>query len=853
MLPHNQTPPRSRPLRPWRTAMLGVAAIMWVSISPAMADRRVALVIGNSDYLDVPALENPRNDAEDVAAALKRLGFETVLSLDADRDAMGKALEEFAGKVEGADVALFYYAGHAMQHQGVNYLMPTDANLTSAAGLRRMTKLNDIVSDVRRAKALRIMVIDACRDNPLTEKLEATQTAAAGATRSAGLAKISRTMAKSATASAEPLNRGGDIIVYAAEAGRTAADGAGRNSPFSGAFVKYVETEGQEVVSLMRRITTSVQEETKGEQRPELSLAVPFEFYFKPGPPQPPPTVLQLIPTAKPHEVGAIETQIEAILRTIADNDRDQVRRELMVFLSDIVARSGLKPDQIAAELPKAFARLTQMRKQIEEYRRLTENEPEIAPFVEIAAAAVASGRRPDMRAADQALAQAQARYDEAERQRADALERTRANRAALSVQRANIAETEYRSRDAANYYLAAAKDTPASDPQTAARRYALAGGALFAHGDNFFVNDSLRESIRINEAEALPRFDKVIATDDDQKKIITGSKAIVLAAIADAQTKLGSRMSGIEGTRMMVEARRIYAQALKSIEIDDFPALAMDILDRRASRDIEFGRRMVKDRGRDHFSGAVSTRRVVLKIQSAHDAYKEELGRARNNLAFALVEWSRRTDGEEGDRQIDEAIDLLQQALEVLEKQPNESNKMIGRANLAQALGLRAARKQGADAQADVDRAHEMFVALDKDLDKDKEPRLWSTVKRFEAEFLRIVGEKAADPQESFAAFKASFETYQKSLVFISRETAPNDWAMVCAEMGYTAVAVLPQLDRNNQVSFARTAIQLFDAARPYFVAGGFGQDLQKLDEGAKTAKLVIDPADAPSAPAKN
>jgi uncharacterized caspase-like protein len=101
-----------------------------------------------------------------VAAALKRLGFETTVGLDADRAAMEKAIEAFATAVEGADVAVFYYAGHGMQHQGVNYLMPIDANLQSAAGLRRLTRLNDIVADVKRARTLRIMILDACRDNP---------------------------------------------------------------------------------------------------------------------------------------------------------------------------------------------------------------------------------------------------------------------------------------------------------------------------------------------------------------------------------------------------------------------------------------------------------------------------------------------------------------------------------------------------------------------------------------------------------------------------------------------------------------------------------------------------------------
>ena len=122
------------------------------------------------------------------------------------------------------------------------------------------------------------------------------------------MAKLSRT-AGSNDAGGAPARSGGDIVVYAAEAGNTASDGVGRNSPFSAAFVRHVETEGQEVVALARRVALSVQQETNGAQRPELSLSVPFEFYFKPGPPQPPPTVRQLLPDAKPHEIGAVEVR----------------------------------------------------------------------------------------------------------------------------------------------------------------------------------------------------------------------------------------------------------------------------------------------------------------------------------------------------------------------------------------------------------------------------------------------------------------------------------------------------------------------------------------------------------------
>jgi uncharacterized caspase-like protein len=821
---------------------LAATIALWAGLAPALAEKRVALVIGNSAYRDVPALANPRNDAEDVAAALKRLGFETTVGLDADRAAMERAIEAFATAVEGADVALFYYAGHGMQHQGVNYLMPTDANLQNAAGLRRLTKLNDVVADVKRARTLRIMVLDACRDNPLVDVLENSPSAVASrGVRSVGLAKLSRTAGSGDPGAAAP-SRGGDIIVYAAESGHTAADGVGRNSPFSAAFVRNVETEGQEVVALVRRVALSVQQETNGGQRPELSLAVPFEFYFKPGPPQPPPTVLQLLPNAKPHEVGAIESQANAIVNAASEQDRAQIRRELMALMSEMASRSGLKPDQLATELPNAFSRLAKTRK------------PGIAPFVEIAAAAVASGRRPDLQAADQALAQAQSRYDEAIRARTQALERTRSNRAHLYEQRGNIAETEYRSKEAAEFYLAAAKDTPAADLESTARRFALAGATLFVHGNNFFANDTLREAIRVMESEALRRYEQIVPGSDEQRRLLAASTAIVLANIADAQTSLGGRLPGYDGAKMMVDARATYRKALDRIKVEEFPDLAMDILNRRSQRDLEFGRRIVKDRGRGHFAEAVKTMRLILSIQDGKPAYKDELGRTRNNLANALKELSKRTDGEEGDRLIDEAIELFRQSVTVLEQLPDKNNVLIARSNVAHALGVRAERKTGLAGAQDIDAALEMYEKIGRDLDKEKNPRLWAAVKQNEAELLRLVGQRQTDPARALVALKTSFELYQKLLTVIAKDTAPNHWALICAEMGHTLVAALPLLDENDRRRMSAHAVAAFETAQRYFIAGGFGQDLDKLDGALKTASAAANPTAPPSPqPGKN
>jgi len=835
---------------------LGVLFALWIGLVPALAEKRVALVIGNSDYVDVPPLANPRNDAADIGKVLERLGFETIVVLDADREALIKATEDFGAKIDGADVALFYYAGHAMQHQGVNYLMPTDASLRSAAGLRRMTKLNDVISDVRRAKAMRILIIDACRDNPMVEKLD--QPAAGAnpqvASRSAGLAKVSTRSMAGAGASDQPQNRGGDIVVYAAEAGRTASDGAGRNSPFSGALLRHIDTEGQEIVSLMRRVTTAVQQETNGEQRPELSIAVPFEFYFKPGPPQPPPTIQQLLPKAKSHEVAEIQSAIDAIVNRAPEQQREQVRRELMVMVSNIAERSGLRPDQIVNELPRAYQLLAQTRKEIEEFRRLMESEPEIAPFIELAAAAVASGRRQDTRAAAEALAQARARYNEAIRVRAEGLERARANRAAVAEQEGRIADIEYRSKDAAAHYLAAAEDTPPSDLESAARRYAMAGGALYLNGDRFFANDDLRESIRLLSQEALPRFERVKSANEDERLANGARIAITLANLADAQTKLGGRTPGIDGARMMVDARQTYGKALATIKVEDYTSIFMDILDRRAQRDIEFGRRIPTDRGRRHFEEAAKATRVILSIQSKYDSYKEELGRTRNNLAYILMGLSRRTDGDDGDKQIDEAIGLLQDSLRVLETQPDKININIARTNLAYSLMLRAERRPGMERASDLMQARDFFRLVNSEVTRDTHPRLWATLKRWEAEYLRLLGEREKDPSRSFASLKSSFEMFQGTLAVISRETAPNDWALVCAEMGYTIVAALPLLDENNRKQFARNAVGLFRNARTIFASGGFYQDIAKLDVANKTAVEATGEDAAPkSAPSRN
>jgi uncharacterized caspase-like protein len=241
----------------------GLATLAWVPA--AFAEKRVALVIGNGAYVNAVQLPNPRNDAEDVAAALKREGFETIVGVDLDQAKMQDAAIDFARAARGADVAVFYYSGHAMQFAGVNYLMPVDAKLTDEADLRRLARVDDILADLQQAKNLRILVLDACRDNPFADQLKRSIGLSRGASASRGLARIDTPE--------------GMIVAFSTQRDRTADDGTGRNSPYTTAFLKHIE-EQDEIGRVFRRISTDVYEATEHRQLPELSLSMIGEYYL---------------------------------------------------------------------------------------------------------------------------------------------------------------------------------------------------------------------------------------------------------------------------------------------------------------------------------------------------------------------------------------------------------------------------------------------------------------------------------------------------------------------------------------------------------------------------------------------
>ncbi|WP_338306435.1 caspase family protein [Bradyrhizobium sp. TM233] len=235
----------------------------WLYPDSASADTRVALVIGNGAYASTAQLPNPSHDAEDVAASLRRSGFEVIQGIDLRQADMQDLTIRFARAASRADVAIFYYSGHAMQYNGVNYLMPVDATLTDEADLKRFVRVDDIVNDLQQAKNLRILVLDSCRDNPLAETLKRSATRAASIGR--GLSKVEAPR--------------GTIVSFSTQSGQTAADGVGRNSPYTAAFLKHIE-EPQEIGDVFRDISSDVYDASGKTQLPELSLSIIGKFYL---------------------------------------------------------------------------------------------------------------------------------------------------------------------------------------------------------------------------------------------------------------------------------------------------------------------------------------------------------------------------------------------------------------------------------------------------------------------------------------------------------------------------------------------------------------------------------------------
>jgi uncharacterized caspase-like protein len=238
-------------------------------VAPAAAEKRVALVVGNSAYAHAAVLPNPVNDASDMAAALTQVGFEVILGLDLNKSAFDAKVRDFARALDRADVAVFFYAGHGLQASNRNYLVPVDARLQVERDLDFEAISVDFVlkqMELEREGKTNVVFLDACRDNPLARNLArsmGTRSAAVGQ----GLAQVQTGV--------------GTFIAYSTQPGNVAVDGQGRNSPFTAALARGVRESGRNLTSVMIDVRKDVLAVTGGKQVPWDHSALTGDFYFQ--------------------------------------------------------------------------------------------------------------------------------------------------------------------------------------------------------------------------------------------------------------------------------------------------------------------------------------------------------------------------------------------------------------------------------------------------------------------------------------------------------------------------------------------------------------------------------------------
>jgi len=229
-----------------------------VNLIPSTAGgKRTALVIGNSSY-KFGVLDNPANDAQDMARVLKLAGFDVTQVINANREKIDTAVSQFSQKL-GGGVALFYYAGHAVQVDGHNYMIPIGEDIDSQAKVKyRGVDIDQVLSEMGMARSgLNIVVLDACRDNPLPKESRSA---------SRGLARVK--------------SPSGTLIAFSTSPGETASDGEGRNGTYTKYFLHYMKVPDLPIESVLKGVSRSVKKATNNKQQPWVETSFDGEFSF---------------------------------------------------------------------------------------------------------------------------------------------------------------------------------------------------------------------------------------------------------------------------------------------------------------------------------------------------------------------------------------------------------------------------------------------------------------------------------------------------------------------------------------------------------------------------------------------
>lgn len=264
----------------------------------SVADSRIALVVGNQSYAQAP-LANPVQDATAIGGALESMGYKTTVLKDASRLELESALDDYSIAAEKSDYAVFFYAGHAIQVNGKNYLIPVDASLQKRRDINKLIGLDEVTTELSSASSLGVAIIDACRDNPFADKLSDRL----------GRGVVGRGLAR------VKIQGGKLLVAYATEADAIAEDGLGKNSPYTTALLQHISDPTLDIRLMFGRVHDDVVSATDGRQSPNIYGSLGGRRY-----------ILNANRPVSNNDIQLVNTRFQALAEAIENKDRDAIK-----------------------------------------------------------------------------------------------------------------------------------------------------------------------------------------------------------------------------------------------------------------------------------------------------------------------------------------------------------------------------------------------------------------------------------------------------------------------------------------------------------------------------------------------
>jgi uncharacterized caspase-like protein len=737
-------------------AACALLALLLLAV-PAPAEpkalRGVALSIGQSEYRNLAKLPNTAGDAQAIDDLFDRLGFETTAASDRDARRLRRDLDLFAEDAEGADLAVVYYAGHAIEIAGENYLVPTDAGADPATLADSLVPVSDFIARLQTSAKIVVVLLDACRDNPFPPGTAVRLPGAAGPEPVAVSGAAARGVQRFAPTSTTGTGGYGIVLAFAAEPGKVALDGEpGGHSPYAAALLRHVSAMGgEEFGTVMRMVAEEVYLKTGGRQRPWVNESLRRLLY------------LGVAPPPVEGEEGAILAERRQLLLAIADLP-DIGRRQVEHVATD----AGVPMDALygmlrvlGAETPKDPSRLDallrdQSRRLSEimaERSRLTRRDPEIVRLASLADEAIGEGA---LGAATSIYERAKARVASLSRDLDDVESELRERR----IEFAHVYADSGAAYELAFDFAAAAADYDRAFAEVERWDDALAWEyrrraivAAYRHGE--YKGDAAALGRVIDDRDAILRLAARLPSDLP--------RAEALLQVGNAFNVLGRQRSD---TALLAQAVSSYREAIGIFAAGADRVGLSRARPQLAAALVSLGE---NDAGTARLDEAIAIHRQLV-ADAPFEAGTVAWMTARLNLASALARRGERSGSTETAR---EAMDILAGVVERVGPDADPIPWALAKFNLAGTMLFVGEREGNPKMLADSTRTAEAVLAI---WTRDAFPLYWASVHNNIGNAYQVLGLNLQD-----ATFlRAAEYEYRDALEEWRRDRVPEDWARV-------------------------------------------------------------------------